>query len=348
MVKVSITDPGAHDVHTAMVTWSDGITTSESSFIQQYTCSSVFVGTVFRLLQPDEQISMKSVIVWDDDSGVSQIRSRSLLGLDANSDDDNLNLLEDLSESGFDDDDLKSISLSQLLTNGMDLAKGTRYLKYDNKSVRIWDTQSKNNLIQYGSIHKSQDQVWVEGISSSRSEIFMEWVPNAGVNHGCSIYGTIVGHVIEVVVTSYPLDLDTDSDDTLVVDRSAYEDSIENTAGKGKKVFRRSAPAETILEANAFGFNDGYKLTLIVSPGLNVWADSAKTARLTSPNFVSIPNDDTQSESYTWTSWVGLGSQMTCQTLTSLPKCWENMIQWTWLVLFPTQRPPLRHRLQRL
>ena len=303
VVSFAVTDPGMNDVHTATLTWSDDVVTEGSGFIRAYTCSYVFTKIFSRTVLPGVQVSIKSLVVRDDDLGVTR-RFRENLELDANDDDDNLNLQEDLSDSGFNDDDLKSINLQQLITPGMDLRRGTRYLHYNPSSVRVWDSQSKGILIPNGRSITNQDQVWVEGVSASRSEISIQWNTSEGV--GCSVLGSITGNVIDVIVTKQMLDLDTDSDNTGIVDRSDYEDSIENTAGKGKKLFKRSSPAETVLDANAFGQSTGYALTLIVSPGLNAWADAAKTTRITSANSSSIPSDDRQSETYTWTSWVGV------------------------------------------
>ena len=300
VVRFSVIDPGVNHIHTATLTWSDNVVTEAGGFIKAYTCSYVFTKIISRMVLPGVQVSVKSLVVRDDDLGVTR-RFRENLELDVNDDDDNLNLQEDLSDRGFNDDDLKPINLQRLITPGMDPRRGTRYLHYDPSSVRVWNSQSKRNLIPNGSSITDQDQVWVEGVSASRSEITIQWNSSDGV--GCSVFGSITGNVIDVIVTKQMLDLDTDSDNTGIVDRSDYEDSIENTAGKGKKLFKRSSPAETILETNAFGQSTGYTLTLTVSPGLNAWADAAKTARITSATSSSIPTDDRESETYTWTSW---------------------------------------------
>ena len=150
VVSLSVIDPGVNDVHTATLTWSDDVVTVSSGFTKSYTCSYVFTKIISRTVLPGVQVSIKSLVVRDDDLGFTR-RFRENLELDANDDDDNLNLREDLSDNGFNDDDLKPISLQQLLTPGMDLQRGTRYLHYNPSSVRVWDSQSKSNLIPNGS-----------------------------------------------------------------------------------------------------------------------------------------------------------------------------------------------------
>ena len=104
--------------------------------------------------------------------------------------------------------------------------------------------------------------------------------------------------------------VDIDSNNNGAVERSPEEDAIENISGQGKILIWGATLASTvILDADsmaALGVEDSFSLKLIVSPGLNVWADQEKMMRLSSPDIETIPEDDTLGETYVWsTAWAG-------------------------------------------
>ena len=149
-------------------------------------------------------------------------------------------------------------------------------------------------------------EVWVEGIGAGDTTISLTW-------HDTSANLAGVFDTVKVVVVAIPhpiLDIDTDSDNTGAVDRTLSEDNVEDGSGPGKKLFiKASTASEVVLDANIAavdGLSAGYQLVLIVSPGLNLWADSGKSARVTSANSATIPADDSLGETYIWTSaWTG-------------------------------------------
>lgn len=241
------------------------------------------------------------------------------LALAINDDDDDANSQEDLLDSGFVDNDLAKLKIKERAPAALDPLDGYFVLSFDTTKVRLWHKQDKtvpgnhpdaevgNGTTRFNLPDSDEDyEVWVEGIGSGETLIQLTWHNNT--DSSAAVFDSVL---VDVYSVPHPiLDIDTDSDNTGPVDRTLAEDDVEDGAGPGKKLFvKASAASEVVLDANVAAVDDlasGYQLVLIVSPGLNLWADSAKTTRLTSADSSTIPEDDSLGETYIWTgSWVG-------------------------------------------
>jgi hypothetical protein len=248
MVSVLFFDPGTVDRFKASVTWGDNV---ESNSSVTYD-SGIFKGiTVRRQIANNAVLIPLELKLEDDDSG-SGARTLTKLDVAVNNDDDNENDVEDLFDSGFDDNDLKQVNLEELKTSEMEQGKGSFRLHYGMGAVRLWTSQSKTTLILPNDyynpdpndllgvnfvFYSGQSTAWVEGVSPGTSGITIGWIPwEQSILY--SIVDEVFGDSINVGVWGIDLDIDSDNDNGFdFPDNSQWEEYLEDSKyGIGKMI----------------------------------------------------------------------------------------------------------------
>jgi hypothetical protein len=235
--SVSFVEASHRDTHKLKVTWGDGTVTTTSVIEANEACSAHFSGFVEREVSPGVNLLPTTVDVSDDDTGTDSRSLLSHIDVAINNDDDNQNQRQDLFDRGFNDDDLKQISLSDLITSGMNPSTGTFSLHYDSGKMLLWTTQSKDALILPAGSNASnyigiptvpfngQSTAWVEGLSPGVSDVYIQWTPNESSGDGCWD-GSLEGNHRTIRV--WGIDLDVDSDNNGIIEHSDWEEEIED------------------------------------------------------------------------------------------------------------------------
>lgn len=268
-VRVQVADVGIHDVHTAVVKWSDGQTTSSQNATNINSSCGPAGGrsiVIERRLLAGESVVPTEVQVKDDDSGSAAggdgTATVKMLRMDValNDDDDNQSKQADLTENPvIGEDDVRSVDLTPLLSPQMSTANGTFIFSYNPATIRVWDSADKQRLIlpqtnmqlspgMFNGIstipYSGQQQVFVEGIAAGQSSITLSWLPAEPLQQApfpiCQPPSlAIFGGAIEVYVWMIDLDIDSDNDNGFDSPESdPWEEYLEdNEYGIGKMIF---------------------------------------------------------------------------------------------------------------
>lgn len=230
-----------------------------------------------------------------------------------NNNDDNLNSVEDMFDTGFNDPDLRKLELAA--NGGAKTAQqsGLFRLTFDSNLVRVWfqpnkkiplgGTESEVISNSTGIAFQGGGQkinLWVESIGNQPSEIVLHWSDNTFQFSG--VYDKIL---VNPTMSMFPvMDLDIDSDNTGEIERTSSEDLIENATGQGKKIVVKSAEAiPLVLDANQVSHQmveQGNIAKLVIPAGLTLWADEAMTQELRDAFQGTAPEDKTLVETYRW------------------------------------------------
>jgi hypothetical protein len=287
-VGIGRADKGINDYHKLKVTFGDGVIAESGWIGGNDGCLPTSVSVRRYYTSP---ITLLPLVVnlKDDDTG-EDTRTFAKLSLDINNNDSNLNTVEDLSDSGFADPDIKSVSgLFPQVTSNL----GTFRLHYSPYVVRVWTDQSKSQLVlPYGGIpgvsngvaYSGQTTLWVEGYGPGESSIYVTFEPDPYGSYGNCIV-TTTGSVWTVSVLGVKANITNDANhDTQLTNA---DDEIEDT--KSTRIFvnhdddNRNGFADTD-DAQVQGGDDDLaqtKLELGISAGTPL---AGLVARLTVPD----------------------------------------------------------------
>ena len=229
-----------------------------------------------------------------------------------NDDDDDNDQILDFEDSlvAGGDDDLIELKLRSILPSQLLAIPGHFGLSYGTH-VDLWlDNEKSQPVTSQTEFAVDIDHtIYLEGVSASDAErdvqIRAHYYPDLSSLPTPEFFGT--GFAYDTLnATVVGVDVDTDSDNDEVLARSTQEDIVEDLMVGEKEIIDRGDAVPIVFDAIGDAtldlLEDGWKLEMVVSPGLSLWADQDKLTRVTA-NSSTIPFDDTYSETYTFTDW---------------------------------------------
>ncbi len=165
-----------------------------------------------------------------------------------NDDDDDGNSVQDRYDNSGTaaENDLVELNLSSIIANRPETT-GSLFIEYNDVPIRLWGDSSKTASIGTYDYYTGWEipgnltTVWVEGIQIGEATLSVWWEPEEmpyGQRQSAYIDKRIALGSVLVTVPVRTIDIDTDSDNTGTVFRTAAEDLVEDgSENVGKRIF---------------------------------------------------------------------------------------------------------------
>jgi hypothetical protein len=171
--------------------------------------------------------------------------------IDYNHDDDNQNQMPDLYDRVvFVDDDLVEFKFSSLIPEDLDYSNDYFTLVFNESILRLWfypDKSAGTDGVAEVGLQTVFDEslkdfsVWVEGVGLGNSQLSLVWHESTEPLHLTYVLDSLL-------IRSWGLDLDIDSDNNGAIENSPWEEHIESHSHALGKLIKQGAPQYTPVD----------------------------------------------------------------------------------------------------